>query len=226
MIATIVNHTSQAISRLITQYGNQPNLQGLVGALISPVQAIEDALNQLNMFRLIDQATGVQLDGLGKIVGIARFGLSDNDYRFWIKAAVLINISDGEPETVLAIYNLLTETTSGMIFEYYPASVGLSSDGLISAGNEDLVAGLVLSALPAGVRLDSLGYYDSSNPFSFDGTVSPQGAGFGSIYDSTLGGIWGGYYAFGAQFGFQGTDQTEAGFGSIYDPALGGKLAS
>jgi hypothetical protein len=168
----------------------------------------------------------VQLDGLGAIVGIDRMGLDDDTYRVRIKARVLINISEGEPEIVMSIYRMLTGGTTSQIFESFPATVELFSDGVIPPGQEDLFASLVQSALAAGVRLGAMGYYDSENPFSFAGDVSPAGNGFGSIYDANAGGRFAGLYWFGPLFGYDGTTPGIGGFGTVYNPAIGGRFAS
>jgi len=226
MIPIIVNHIDQALDRLITQYKDRDGIRALVSAFCAPIQTLEDAIIDMNISRTIDGSVGVQLDGLGAIVGIERLGLEDFDYRIRIKAKVLINISEGEPEIIIAAFNLLTESTVTILQEYYPGGVGLSSDGVIPLNQIDIVAELIEKALSAGVRLDSMAYFDPVNPFSFDGTLNPAGGGFGSLYDAGVGGKFAGLYSFGKLFGFSGSDMTLGGFGSIYDPNLGGMIAS
>lgn len=226
MIPVIPNHVQQALDRLITQYKNRPGVQGLVGSLVYPWQEIEQTLSDLNTLRAVDTATGAQLDGLGSIVGIERGQLSDNDYRVRIKAKILINISEGEPEIIITAYSLLTGASVTFLQELPPCGVGLMSDGSIPAGQEELFAELIKSALAAGVRLDSMGHFDASNPFSFDGAVAPTGGGYGSIYDSAAGGMLAGLYLFGLPYAFDGPDPTTLGYGSVYDPAEGGRFAT
>ena len=201
-------------------------MRGLVGSVVYPIQEIESTLEDLNTLRSIDTATGAQLDGLGSIVGIERGILNDEDYRTRIKAKILINISEGEPEIIITAYSLLTGSSVTFLQEHYPAGVGLMSDGSIPPGQEDLFAELIQSALSAGVRLDSLGYFDPSNPFSFDGAVAPAGGGFGSIYNSAAGGKLAGLYMYGLPFAYNGTDPNTLGYGTVYDPVVGGRFAT
>ena len=226
MITPISNHVQQALNRLITQYADKPLMRGLLASFVTPVQEIEGVLEELNVQRAIDTAVGVQLDGLGSIVGIARNNLGDEPYRIRIKARILINISEGEPEIIIAVFALLTGSSLTVLQEYPPCGVGLFGDGVIPSGQEDLFASLIKSALAAGVRLDAMGYFDSSNPFSFDGLVSPTGGGFGSIYDGAVGGMLGGLYGFGFYHAFAGPDPETLGYSSVFDSAEGGRYAT
>ena len=67
-----LDHEAQAISRLLTQFREAPNLQGYIKALMSEANLIECALIDTLAGRSVDTATGAQLDVIGEIVGQAR----------------------------------------------------------------------------------------------------------------------------------------------------------
>lgn len=68
----ISDHIARAKERLIEQYKGKLKIEGVVEAVIAPLQDIEDVLEQLKVERWIDSAIGVQLDKIGVIVGAAR----------------------------------------------------------------------------------------------------------------------------------------------------------
>lgn len=78
-------------------------IQSYLGALAGECQPTEDGLTQLLLDRRISTAAGVQLDVLGKIVGQARGGLSDDDYRRFIRARISANKSSGTVEDILRV---------------------------------------------------------------------------------------------------------------------------
>ena len=194
MIEQINYHVDQALARLLEQYKSKPRIKSVISSICTPIQGIQTVTNELNTLRTINGSVGQQLDNLGTIVGIQRGELTDAQYRLWIKAKVLINISDGEPEIVIQAYTLLTEGSTTYLTEFFPGAIGLMSDGVIPSGLESTVAHLIKQCLSAGVRIDTLGYFSPINPFSFDGIIAPLGGGYGSIYDANIGGEFAGLY--------------------------------
>lgn len=83
------------------------NITKLIVALMSPVQDAENALQQLLTQRSIDTAVGAQLDQIGTIVGQARGGLVDDDYRRYCRARIAANRSTGSVEDAIKIANLV-----------------------------------------------------------------------------------------------------------------------
>jgi hypothetical protein len=64
--------TDQALSRLLNQFSEQPNIRALLTDIFARVEDSNDILDDLLNLRDIDTATGVWLDILGDIVGIER----------------------------------------------------------------------------------------------------------------------------------------------------------
>ena len=60
------------INRLLAQFDGKKRLEGLVEVLGDSLNALENTLDDLENKRWLDKAEGVQLDGLGQIVGQSR----------------------------------------------------------------------------------------------------------------------------------------------------------
>jgi hypothetical protein len=113
---------AEGLGRLITQWKDKPKIVGYLTSLLENVQVVEDLYQQLLNERSIYTAIGVQLDVIGLIVGVARNGLPDEEYRQRLFAQISFNTADSTPEKVLEIGRLLTGTDETNIFEHFPAS--------------------------------------------------------------------------------------------------------
>lgn len=136
----IGNHAEQALGRLAEQFKNKLRIAAVVAAHARQWQEIEDALEQLLVMRDVDTAEGVQLDVLGKIVGEARGGQADAQYRLRVRAAIRRNLSCGAVEDVLAVFRALVGaaalgTARFRIADLYPAGFTffLSGYALVAA---------------------------------------------------------------------------------------------
>ena len=225
-LTRIPSHISTAIDRLASQFKTKPRIQGLVRNFVRPMDNIEDELFRILNFRWVDTATGIQLDGMGSIVGERRRGRTDEAYRLAIRTRIAINISKGTPEEVIAIFGLLTGSTDTRIYEYFPGVVEIY-------GNRNFEF-----------------EYDFYGPDSFAFAGGVDGLGFGDVFDPDVGGIFArlilhdvaalyrlmdsvlaagvrldrmGYFETGG-FSFEG-DPLGLGFGDIFDATIGGGFA-
>lgn len=134
--------------------GEKTNLQKLIAALVVPAQDINDTLLQLQNLRWLATAQGVQLDGIGQILGLARqVGQSDADYRELLYFQVRINSSNGTPEEIIDAIKFLTKANTIQYLEPHPAFYQLFTDGL--PANFSIPPGELVVAMneisPAGV---------------------------------------------------------------------------
>lgn len=144
-------HIAEAKARFVQQFRAKPNMEAWLADYVTQVQDLEDVFFQLLLDRVIATAIGVQLDGLGAIVGEERKGKSDASYRIWIRGRILANRSSGTPEQMLELADLVTDANTLAIEEYYPAGFNLIIyDDLVE--NVDDVAAILDAASPAGVR--------------------------------------------------------------------------
>lgn len=224
-MSLITDHIERAKLRLLEQYKRKPNLAAFIESILGPIQDIENVLGDLETDRWLDTAVGAQLDQLGTIIGIARVtGQSDDDYRVALKSKIVENTSQGEPERVIAIYQILVGAALVFLDDGAFANVGLMSE--VDLSDQDMINLIyrrVEQVIAAGVRLDYIGSFDETEPFAFAGSL--VGKGFGSLTDAGAGGKMAIIYINkNKKFSFAGTAINDGGFGSLEDPLVGGVM--
>jgi hypothetical protein len=173
-IEEIVKHYSEL---LVLQYRQKQKAIDTVKALVEP--AVMDFLPaQVRDIFDIDTSGGVQLDIIGKYVGVVRDGfssgkyilLNDEEFRKLIKLAIIKNLSHSDLKTIQELIatffpnNLIVFDYLGMRMSYYFDR---------SVGRQDLVRLFISEELlprPMGVALSSTVY--SFDIFSFFGMGS------------------------------------------------------
>lgn len=124
MIEKILDHVERAQKNLMSQYknsykkSNSANFRALLKVFVEEVQEIENVIFDLRDMRYIETAFGYGLDRLGKIVGIERNGLSDEDFKSRIYAQIILNSSDGETELLFTALRLLMKAKEIEYTEY------------------------------------------------------------------------------------------------------------
>ncbi len=227
-ITKITTHVNDARKRLLEQYKNKPHVEGTLEAINNQVQEIENTGWDLKENRSLDTATGVQLDGIGEIVNLERpTGMSDTEYRIRLKAQIQILISNGEPETIIRIFQLLSGATSIHLIELELASYGIGSEVSFTKEQLDILVGLLEDASVGGARVEEIYTYDSVNPFTLGGDFA-YGGGFGDTGDPSKGGKFGTLYPLAEDFTFSDITgyQTHSGFGDLADNRTGQRLSS
>ena len=186
-----VDHGTTGLARLIAQYAgdNAPRLQSLlstmldgeatIGGVTGPtgVQSAEDLAYQLLTLRSIYTATGVQLDTLGKIVGLTRnaYAADDEIYRLLLLVKILVNRSNGRLEVFLDIIERVGITEPIAAFEFYPAALRTEATGMAADPAGAAIWEIIRAAKPAGVRWDFVfSTYASDSVF----TISSDAATF------------------------------------------------
>jgi hypothetical protein len=162
----ITDHTTQALDRLCQQFKDRPNVIALVTALAGTVQAVETALWQLLTERTVAAAVGVHLDALGTIVGQARGGLVDEDYRRFIRARIATNRSRGTIADVLRIADLvLNDATAGLVVDNQGAAAYVLRVASVATADAlaEVLVDFLRDATAAGVRV-ILEYNETTTP--------------------------------------------------------------
>jgi hypothetical protein len=140
-------HAQEARDRLVEQFKGKVNLPAVLDAFSAQTQDDEAVYFDLLINRALATSVGVQLDGLGDIVGEERLGRSDDDYRLAIRAQIRKNVTSGTGDEILSIIALLTSNTHELI-EYFPAGLKivfddeLPEDPIQLAGNLGVAAGV------------------------------------------------------------------------------------
>lgn len=163
-LVRIADHAAEGEALLIEQFKNAVNLKSFIGTFMSRVQEIEDMLIALLPARWIENATGLQLDGLGAIVGVAREQAADELYRKRILVRIRINLADGTADQMLEIVKLLVPSDATIILrEYFPASIVVDVSSPISDIAEE-VARCISQSKATGVRAQLI--------YSFEGPTT------------------------------------------------------
>ena len=159
----ITDFEERAIQMLMPQYRDRVRFRAFAALLGKMCQAMEDDLDQLMIDRLLENAVGKQLDAYGKILDEPRGGLDDEDYRRFIRAKILINLSIGTPdENFIEVWQAITGSPETSYKEYYPATILIQA--LISPDLSPAVVNRIGRSIrkvkPAGVRLHPVIYTD------------------------------------------------------------------
>ena len=127
------SHVAIGLGRLILQFREKPRLAVLLTAILTEVQAVENALWQVLTQRLTNgNPVGAQLDVLGRIVGQPREGLSDAAYLPLINARIRANKSDSTVNTLITILQLIVGKTTPILVREYAKAIELELDGLVT----------------------------------------------------------------------------------------------
>lgn len=156
MTEHILDHTSRALARLPEQHKDQPNIAALIAVMADPIQAIEDALWALLVERTLDLGVGAQLDAIGELVGQARGGLVDDDFRRYIRARITANKSNATVDELLHVTELVLFDPSAVVrlTQYAPAAVVIwVSMVVVSDALAVILVGFLRKAAAAAVRM-------------------------------------------------------------------------
>lgn len=130
------------------EFINSTNLTGIIQAIHSSANYIEQALFEIRDWFWLETAEGVQLDTIGLILGEDRKGRTDEDYRAAIKVAGSSKFN-GTPEDIISAIRSLYGATSVV---YDPGYPGNSATYFIRADAVGLTENILNSLSPAGVR--------------------------------------------------------------------------
>lgn len=114
-LTEITTHSDQAVDRLHGKHKGKANIESFLRILIDPIQDIETVLIQLDTERLIGTAIGEQLNVLGRVVGQLRDGLSNDDYRRFIRARIAANKSKGRWEDLIVVTRLILAVEAAVL---------------------------------------------------------------------------------------------------------------
>lgn len=200
-IVKITDHVARGISRVLSQFKDSKSVLGIIAALASEVQQVEDGLFGMLALRSIDSATGVHLDRIGKIVGELRDGRDDAAYRIGIRARVLLNKSSGTTPEILALFRMLV-TNKLRLEEFDPAALVLHIE-TEAVSNPDALYKVLQAIAADGVRA-LLHYLTTTEANTFTLPLAAFTTGSTSIGATTIpvddttsfpdqGGLWLGY---------------------------------
>ena len=164
---------AETLDLILSQYLESPLLLSWIGAYVDPIGALDDTIVDVYETVLdIERAPGVWLDNLGRIVGEARRGRGDYEYRRGLRVRVLVNRSSGTAPQLARIARLHEELDSDPLATVRvrregPGSIVVTIDG-DPAGLPVWVHGYLSEAVAAGVRIQTVTIpFDTSRASAF-----------------------------------------------------------
>ena len=152
-IEKVTDHVTRAKENTITQYRDLPRYQAVVRSYSEQIQEIENVQWDVMMSYLLDNATGDRLDTIGKIVGQARKGANDDQYKLYILARIRVNRSNGLPSDIVGLMILLLQGTVHRYVPMWPMTFFIEALGLdVVTIDPDVVAELFDEVAAGGVR--------------------------------------------------------------------------
>lgn len=173
-VTYVPDHADRALAAMLFQDRAQPRIRALIQALGDGVQVVEDQIMDLSVGRVLSLATGVQLDRWGDLVGEPRGALLDVDFRRFIRARILVNVCNGTPDELIAIYELVMDAQRVCFtMPGAPAFFCLTAirGSWLSTGLRRRVRRLMGDARPAGVAMELIEVLPG--PFGFDDVLLP-----------------------------------------------------
>lgn len=180
----------EALSRMISQYQDKPNFTKIITTLMKDFQEFEDSVWKLFSGAGVSTATGAQLDMMGELLAVKRYGRADSTYRSRLQAAIIQYTSSGRWEQVLEGFRLLTGARSTQGEELFPAKIVMTAIGAENLAGVDLneVRDALHKLKAVGVGLNAA-LIVADPPFVFAGDPDIHGAGFADANNySTTGG--------------------------------------
>lgn len=153
---------------------SQPDFMAMLGVSVQPFADIAQVLGLYITYYDIDVAVGVQLDTLGRLIGIARpGGFSDDYYRVILKVKILNNHWQCNKPSAYELANLLF---NGLGFSFFiedhadlTITLGIVGTGAPSAELITLLTGGYLDVKPVTIRIAGYAYQSGAGPiFAFD----------------------------------------------------------
>jgi hypothetical protein len=189
-----LNHISEALARLLTQFQGQPAMAKTLESYLVQVQELEGVIYSLMADRYIDSAVGAQLDGIGTVVGEPRAGRTDIDYRIAIKGRIRSNRASSRVEDILALFVLLLPTSTFVLTQDPAAAFVIQVSQALggSAPSPDVMDAQLQRAKGGGVRAHlHYGLVEPAERFTYasgDVLVSSTTQGYGDDTPQTTGG--------------------------------------
>lgn len=182
----ITDHVQRAWNRLLFQYRKKEKLKGLIEALVSPLQTLENTLKDIHEDNDINNSKGVNLDRAGRIPGVFNrpTGMGDTKFLRVIKNQIVLNTNEASANEFITTASFFLDSESIYYNETYPAEVEIFSNTVFVPSEQEEIKKQLQSFLPTTVSLGLFGQYDADNPFLFN-----QPNGFGDVNDPQTGGL-------------------------------------
>lgn len=160
-------HIIEALRNLVSQFKGKDIFDKILTIYVTQIQELETVFDSLFIDRCLDNSEGVQLNGLGSIVGEDRQGRNDDDYRVAVRARISLNLSESTPEDIIFLMRSITDGSAIDLREFFPAAITVEIINAIDSIIDPVkTVAFLLSAKAAGVKAQLK--YHVAGPFQFD----------------------------------------------------------
>ena len=134
----------------LLSYFYDSNLVKILEAGDSQLNALETVYWDIYLQMFLVTAEGAQLDLAGIELGLARDGKTDVDYRLLLRMKSAMNVSAGNPETIITLLRDFLGCTDIALSFLYPAKIRIRQESPLV---ESDLRKYLLPVVPAGVGL-------------------------------------------------------------------------
>lgn len=178
------DHFAAMHSDLPSQFRDKERIKGLLRAFARQLDEVQWFLNEVTINHTINEAEGVQLDGIGSIVSMSRQDalslstsstvMDDETYRNWLKYKIAINTSAGTYDDITnAIKMLIGE--NNVTYKESPMYPATAIFDITDLEYKDVLAVALLQKIKAaGVKLTFTIYDDFQTSMYIDGSTFEQ----------------------------------------------------
>lgn len=133
-------------------------------------QRIEDICFDLLVADNPDNATGELLDVWGRTVGERRKGLNDREYRRFITARIMANIAPDDIESIVAVWELITEPDEVQLFWLRPGAFALVAHHQepLTASIRRRIRAIMESIIPSGIGVTLIEAGPRRHTYTYD----------------------------------------------------------
>ena len=183
----------EGVLRLAPPFWGKPRIASILVAILWEVERVERALFDVLTKRRLANATDAQLETLGRLVGEARYGRTDDAYRVAIRGRILANRSRGVLPDLVTLIRLMLPLNPIETIAEGPLAVRFDIHPAPPADESEAAVRLLRAAKPATVDAGIRVWETSSARLTLSDGVA--------TISSTLGLCWTGDGAIGGTLG-------------------------
>jgi hypothetical protein len=180
-----MNVEDDYLNLITSEHIQRPKFMALVETMLKPLEGISILFSTWDDAFNIENSVGKQLDAIGAVVGMSRqlpyisqYGssiLSDDDYRFLIKAKSIINRWDGSRESMMRMWSETFPRTLLLIDDHQDMSADLLISGMRTTDYiEEMIENDLLLPRGEGVRYNYSIIEDKSFSYDYDDPNPPS----------------------------------------------------
>jgi len=158
-IPTYIHDQVDRLLALLVTKLKKPRIESLLRMYGQELQELEDSAYAMIVERYLDVAVGAQLDQYGVLVGEDRDGLTDDEYRSFIEARILSNLSRGEINRMTQILSIIGRAVGAVrYFPLYPAGMwfDFETEATLSDTALTKIVEQMTEVAPAGVEVQAI----------------------------------------------------------------------